>query len=563
MNRGELLSGRYELVQRLGRGGMGEVWAARDRSLRRDVAVKMLVLEQGALPELAQRFEREALAAARINHPNVAAVHDRGAHEDVLYLVMEKVDGRPLSEYVRSGQPMPLAEALTVAEGICTALVAAHRAGVVHYDIKPHNVMLTGEGEVKVVDFGIAGFLQTAFTAVARSSQLTPAGTAEYGAPEQFLSARGDERSDLYALGSVLFTLLTGRPPFTGHSPLAVIRLKLDDDAPRLDAVRPGLPPALSDLVATLLARDPALRPGTAREVRERIRVLRGASDRPDTTAVVTASALVATVTAPRSEAARRVLLARFARAARAVAARRGEDRVQRPAGAGRGAPGTSDEGWTFEVGWTGREPLESYAKGQGLLSTWLEGLILSAVSAGMFYVPFHAGLVDRGPSGRMDGAWSLLFVVAGLVGLAGALITVSAVVGTVRALRASALRTGASPWSLSVGPAGIVTVSAAGRCHFAWSDIQRIAIEQVRSTAPHRFTGLHLDLEPHAPVPSVLRPAGWPYVRPPEGRSRLAVCVLGPLTERQRVQLVDALVKQGGSRWVPSLVFTTPPAHP
>ncbi|MGI5346791.1 serine/threonine-protein kinase [Streptomyces sp. CA-250714] len=276
MRRGELIAGRYELLERLGRGGMGEVWAARDRTLRRDVALKLLDLGGLGHPELPQWFEREAVAAAQINHPNVVGLYDRGVHEDVLFLVMEKVAGTTLSAHIRAESPMLLARALEIADGICTALVAAHRARVIHYDIKPQNVMITEDRQVKVFDFGIAGFIQTTFS-VAHSSQLTPAGTPEYGAPEQFLTERGDERSDLYALGGVLFALLTRQAPFTGPNGFAVMRRKLDEEAPRLDSLRPGLPPEVTGLVAELLQRDPDRRPQSAQLVLERLRQLQAA----------------------------------------------------------------------------------------------------------------------------------------------------------------------------------------------------------------------------------------------------------------------------------------------
>ncbi|BDH10310.1 serine/threonine-protein kinase [Streptomyces hygroscopicus] len=272
MERGALIARKYELIERLGRGGMGEVWAARDRDLRRDVAIKFLPRDDGASQELLHRFDREAVAAAQINHPNVVTLHERGVHDGLRFLVMERVDGTQLTERIRDGSPMQLTEALRIAREICAALVAAHRARVVHYDIKPSNVMLTSDGGVKVVDFGIAGFThtRTAFT-VAPSSALSPAGTLEYGAPEQFLDTRGDERSDLYALGSVLFALLAGRPPFTGANGYIVLRRKIDEDAPSLADVRPGLPTSVTRLLTELLHRDPDQRPTNAGTVHARL----------------------------------------------------------------------------------------------------------------------------------------------------------------------------------------------------------------------------------------------------------------------------------------------------
>ncbi|MFG3547811.1 serine/threonine protein kinase [Streptomyces sp. NPDC047725] len=275
MERGALIAGRYEPTRLLGRGGMGEVWSARDRHLHRDVAVKLLLHDDTASPELLQRFVREAVAAAQINHPNVVALHDRGVQEDVHFLVMEHVEGTSLAQHLHRHGPQPVGRALGIAEEICAALAAAHAVNVVHYDIKPSNVMLTADGRVKVVDFGIAGFTHTHTFTVAPTSMLSPVGTAQYGAPEQFLDQRGDERSDLYALGSVLFALLTGEPPFGDGSPLAVVRRKLDEEPRQVTAVRPDVPAAVARLLTDLLQRDPGDRPRTATAVRQRLARLR------------------------------------------------------------------------------------------------------------------------------------------------------------------------------------------------------------------------------------------------------------------------------------------------
>ncbi|MGY0060994.1 protein kinase domain-containing protein [Streptomyces sp. LZ34] len=557
MERGELIAGRYELIKRLGRGGMGEVWAGRDRSLRRDVAVKLLVLQDAPDSELALRFEREAVAAAQVNHPNAVALHDRGVHEDALFLIMEKVEGATLAEHIRDKGPMPPARALEIAYGICAALVAAHQAGVIHYDIKPHNVMITPDGHVKVVDFGIAGFIQTMFT-VAGSSQLTPAGTPEYGAPEQFLTERGDVRSDLYAFGGVLFALLTGRPPFTGHNALALVRRKLDEDAPPLASLRPDLPPALTALVAELLARDPQRRPESARHVLERLSRLRAAP---------------AYGPADSSAEARKALLASTAGAMKAVLAKA---RLAR-------APLTQGVLWAlvsstetavqtrrlpssakpFDAAWTGEERLSTYAGRPGRFRAWFWAVGLSMAATGMIYFPIGTGRFQRGPEAD-DNPWALLFVLGGLVAVIAALAVVWAVVITFWEVQHALLRKKRAGWALHVGPQGIVTHSGAGRHEFPWDRVERVAIEEIQGSPSYRYTGVHLDLAPGATRPTMMRPAGWIYPEPgtvkvrPSGR--IPICVLGPMTERQRTDLMEALAAYGGQRWVSSASFATLP---
>ncbi|GGJ64590.1 hypothetical protein GCM10010121_089080 [Streptomyces brasiliensis] len=282
---------------------MGEVWTARDRELHRTVAIKLLQPDDNAPPEFLQRFEREAVAAAQINHPHIAALYDRGTHEDIRFLTMEHIEGTSLAKYLHVHGPLPVDRALKIAEEICAALIAAHAANIVHYDIKPSNVVLTRDGTVKVVDFGIAGFIHTHTFTVAPTTLLSPIGTAQYGAPEQFLDHRGDTRSDLYALGSVLFALLTGQPPFGDGSPLSVIRRKLDEEARRVTDLRAEVSAPVADLLADLLQRDPERRPGTAAAVHGRLMNLRRNLALVDTELVGPLAAL-APPTVPRTAVA-------------------------------------------------------------------------------------------------------------------------------------------------------------------------------------------------------------------------------------------------------------------
>ncbi|WP_424890160.1 PQQ-binding-like beta-propeller repeat protein [Streptomyces sp. XH2] len=263
------LAGRYELVRFVGRGGMGEVWEARDRLIERRVAVKLL-LHRGGDAHEAELFFREARTAGALHHPGVVTVHDLGQDpvDGTLFLVMEYVQGRDLGRrLVEDGMP-PVAVAVEWAERVATALAAAHDAGVVHRDLKPSNLMLTPEGRLVVLDFGIARFVGSAH----KPSKVM--GTFAYMAPERFREEPGDGRSDLYALGCVLYELLTGDVPFRADGPLAVMNAHLHMPPTRPGARRQGVPPALDALVLALLAKEPRDRPDTAREVRRRLRAL-------------------------------------------------------------------------------------------------------------------------------------------------------------------------------------------------------------------------------------------------------------------------------------------------
>ncbi|MET7396391.1 protein kinase [Dactylosporangium sp. NPDC005572] len=262
---GRLLSGRYELRSVLGRGGMAEVWQAVDGRLRRPVAVKILHDEGGADPSLPERFEREGRTVARLSHPNIVAVYDVGIDDGTPYLVMELVQGHSLADELAAG-PLDPRRAVRIAEQVCDALTAAHDAGVVHRDMKPANILIGDEGRVKVCDFGIARITDRAQTVLTAAA--TVVGTSSYMAPEQVLGKPVDARTDLYALGCVLYAMLTGRPPFVAGSPVQIAWQQVHEEAVPVAARRPGLPPKLAGLVGALLAKHPTDRPASAAQVR-------------------------------------------------------------------------------------------------------------------------------------------------------------------------------------------------------------------------------------------------------------------------------------------------------
>jgi serine/threonine-protein kinase len=256
-----VLGERYELHGVLGRGAMGTVYRATDRVLARDVAVKVLALDRADDPTFVARFEREALAVAALSDPRIVAVFDSGHDDGTHFIVMEHVHGASLAQLVREGGPMHVEQAVAVATNIAGALSVAHGAGIVHRDIKPANAMLDEDGSVKVLDFGIA----KAAASVSLTETATVLGSAPYLAPEVIRGDRADERSDIYSLGCVLYELLTGRPPFTGELPAAILR-QHETVTPRPPRdLRAGIPAALDSLVLAMLAKDPGSRPKSAR----------------------------------------------------------------------------------------------------------------------------------------------------------------------------------------------------------------------------------------------------------------------------------------------------------
>jgi serine/threonine protein kinase len=275
---GRILDGRYELVDLLGSGGMGEVWRCRDRRIGRDVAVKVL-LDVRMADDSAARFEREARVAGGLASPSIVAVYDYGQGRldgrPVPYLVMELVDGQSLDQVVAqelaASRILDVKRALRWTEQVCAALEVAHGIGVVHRDIKPANVMTTRDGSVKVLDFGIARFVGENQSLSNLTASGVVLGTAGYMSPEQAEGRALDHRTDLYSLGCLLYFLLTGRPPFEAESFMGVAYKHVTAAPEPPSAYRRGLHPAIDTLVLDLLAKKPDERPGSAAVVRSRL----------------------------------------------------------------------------------------------------------------------------------------------------------------------------------------------------------------------------------------------------------------------------------------------------
>ncbi len=259
---GRLLDGRYRIGERIARGGMASVYEATDIRLERTVAIKVMHPGLGDDDDFAARFVREARAAARLSHPHVVAVHDQGTDGEVVFLAMELVRGHTLRDTIARESPLPPARALALLEQVLSALSAAHRAGLVHRDVKPENVLITTDGRVKVADFGLAKAVSAETQHTATGGVLI--GTVSYLAPELVLGARADARADVYAAGVLLYELLTGRKPHAGETPIQVAYKHVHADVPAPSALVPGVAPYVDALVARATARDRDQRPADA-----------------------------------------------------------------------------------------------------------------------------------------------------------------------------------------------------------------------------------------------------------------------------------------------------------
>ncbi len=257
---GELIVGRYELEELVGEGGMSSVYRAHDTVLERRVAIKVLHEHFSRDPEYVERFRREARAIARLAHPNVVTVIDRGEWEGRQFIVFEHVAGENLKAVIVREGPLPVDRALDLAAQIARALSFAHGLGIVHRDVKPHNVLLDGSGTAKVTDFGIARALDSDEALTATGTVL---GTGQYLSPEQANGERGDERSDQYSLGVVTYELLTGRVPYSGDNLMAVAMRHVRDPVPSVRALRPDVPERVDALIARAMAKRPEDRFGS------------------------------------------------------------------------------------------------------------------------------------------------------------------------------------------------------------------------------------------------------------------------------------------------------------
>lgn len=241
----KLLVGRYELIEKIGEGGMAVVYKAKDRLLNRFVAIKILRPEYTKDVQFVDSFRKESQAAAGLQHSNITSVYDVGHEGDIHFIVMELIDGKPLSDIIKEQAPMDYKVAIEITKQVASALSLAHRNNIIHRDIKPHNIMLTKDGVAKLGDFGIAKAVSDA--TLTETSRIM--GSVHYFSPEQARGAYVDERSDIYSLGIVLYEMLTGKIPFDGDNPVQVALMHINDEIKSPSTIIPGIPPALEKIV--------------------------------------------------------------------------------------------------------------------------------------------------------------------------------------------------------------------------------------------------------------------------------------------------------------------------
>jgi serine/threonine protein kinase len=278
--------GPYEILSLLGTGGMGEVYRAHDPKLKRDVAIKVLPQHTAADPDRRARFEREAQSIAALNHPNIVTIHSVEDADGMLFLTMELVDGQPLDEVIVKGG-LPLARLLALAIPLADAVSAAHQKGITHRDLKPTNVMVTADGRVKVLDFGLAKLVEATPVVQGVSELQTRAltgegrivGTVAYMSPEQAEGKPVDHRSDIFSLGVMLYELSTGERPFTGDTSVSLLSSIIRDTPRSATDLKPALPRELSRIIKQCLVKDPEYRYQSAKDIRNELRALQQESE--------------------------------------------------------------------------------------------------------------------------------------------------------------------------------------------------------------------------------------------------------------------------------------------
>src|SRR5579863_3299139 len=268
--------GRYEIIELVGRGGMGVLYRARDAVLERNVAVKMMLLDFTTDQTARDRFQREARAVARLQHRNVVTIHELGEVDGTPYIVMEFLSGRDLDAMLKGDVPMTLAQKLDVVIQLCDGLGYAHEQGIVHRDVKPGNVRVLEDGTVKILDFGIAKFAQSSIT---QSGMIM--GTPSYMAPEQIMGKPVDGRADLFSVGVLLYELLSGQKPFTGESPTTVVYQIIHVEPPPVNASVPELPESLHEIVSRALQKNPDDRYSRASEMASDLQMVKMMLDLP------------------------------------------------------------------------------------------------------------------------------------------------------------------------------------------------------------------------------------------------------------------------------------------
>lgn len=269
MQIGELFAERYRILSKIGSGGMADVFLAEDTTLNRQIAIKALYKQYAAQDNFVNRFRHEAQAAAGLNHPNIVSIYDWGQRGEDYYIAMEYVHGRSLKRLIRDHAPFTISDGMKILMQVCSALQHAHKADIVHRDIKPHNILVTDEGDVKVTDFGIARIV----TAEAQMTQTGMVlGTAHYISPEQARGFQARQVSDIYSLGVVMYEMFTGKLPFDGENPVAVALKHTQDVPPAPHIVNPNIPDPLERIILKAMARSPEKRYQSVADLREDLR---------------------------------------------------------------------------------------------------------------------------------------------------------------------------------------------------------------------------------------------------------------------------------------------------